>query len=300
MSGRLTTILALGVLLCGCAGQGDGWVTGQLWLENCRAGETLGEAPSKMSDFDLEADFFAAETLEDSNASINQRRNGLNFRIQDTSNWIENSNGLVLQLLDLRGIAHYFARGEPVPVTYRSPLAAGSAGTATADDLIRSRLYLYAKCPECRQPKVAASNEMKLSSAASGSSSATSGVDCFVPTGKEAAPCPTLSATQRTALDKVCQGDFNDKENQASIVHLLGRSGACIFFCQLGAARRGQNPDDLDEFKVDYGDTLAGFFSFNIRDGRSLKLGHCARAQGNLQGMFSFEVSRNRVAQSFP
>lgn len=300
MRKRLILVALAAALLCGCAGEGEGWVNGQLWLENCRGGEALGASPTTLGDFDLSADFFAAETLEDSNASVNQRRNGLNFRIQDTSNWLENSNGLVFQLLDLRAIARFFARGEPVPVTYRSPLAEGSPGTVTADDLIRARLYLYAKCPECRQPKVAASNEMKLSTAAAGSSSATSGVDCFVPTGKELQACPTLTTSERSALEKVCQGDFNDKANQATVVHLLGRSGACIYFCQLGAARRGQNPNELDDFRMEYGDNLAGFFSFSIRDGRSLKLGHCARAQGNLQGMFSFEVTRSRVAQAFP
>ena len=297
---RVLIIGTLVALLAGCAGEGEGWVTGQLWLENCRDGEPLGQSPAKLSDFDLEADFYAAETQEDSNASANQRRNGLIFRIQDTSNWLENSNGLVFQLLDLRGIARYFSRGEPVPVTYREPLAGTAGGSSTATDLIRARLYLYARCPQCREPKVAAPDEMKISLGGSGTSSATSGVDCFVPSGTEAKACPAPTAAEKSAMDQLCQGDFNDKGNLATVVHLLGRAGSCIYFCELGAARRGQNVNELDDFLVEYGDQVAGFFSFNIRDGRSLKLGHCARATGNLQGMFSFEVSRNRVSQSFP
>jgi len=287
-------------MLSGCFGDGEGWVTGQLWMENCKDGQAFGQSPAQLDNFDLEADFYAAETQEDSNASANQRRNGLIFRIQDTSNWLENSNGLVFQLLDLRGIARYFARGDPVPVTYREPLMAGSTKSSTGADLIRSRLYLYAQCPECRQPKVAASNEMKISAGGSGSSSATGGVDCFVPTGKEAQACPTPTAAEKSAMEQLCEGDFDDQDNHAKIVHLLGRAGACIYFCHLGNAYRGQKVDDLDNFLVEYGDLVAGFFSFNIRDGRSLKLGHCSRATGNLQGMFSFEVSRNRVSQSFP
>ncbi len=288
MRGRLIRLAALclcgGAPLFGCAGQGEGWVKGELWSENCRDGKALGESPNKPEDF---------------NGSTNQRRNGLSFRIQDTSNWMENSNGIVLQMLDLRAIARLFALGEPIPVTYRAPIA--PAGKSV-QDLIRSRLYLYAMCPNCRQPKVASSQVLEQRKS---SSSSTGNVpDCFVHTDKERPPCPTLTAAQKTSLNRLCDSDFNDSVNQAQIKHLLGSTAggasSCIYFCQLGSAKRGQDPATLDDFLMEYGDNLVGFFSLGILDGRALKLGSCSKVLGDIQGMFSFEVTRSRVAQSFP
>jgi len=286
------------VLLLGACTTGEGWVRGKLWVENCDSGKALGDSPGQQADYDLGAGFFAAETLEDSNASVNQRRNGLTFRIQDTSNWLEDANGIVFQVLDLRAAARLFARGDPIPVTYRAPLA--EAGKSSVDDLVRARLYLYTMCPHCKVPKVGSSRQLALSPAGSGTSTASSGPDCFVPATKELPACPTLTSAQKQSLQAMCQGDFSDQSSRAQVRSLLGAPSSCLYLCEIGSAQRGQDPATLDKFLIEYGDRLAGFFSLEIRDARALKLGSCSKVMGEMQGMFSFEVARNRVAQSFP
>ena len=63
------TLIYISSLLCAVAamaacpaGQGEGWVTGRLWIENCDSGEGLGDGLTRPADFDLHADFFAGET----------------------------------------------------------------------------------------------------------------------------------------------------------------------------------------------------------------------------------------------
>lgn len=278
------------------AGGGDGWVKGRLWVENCRDGEPLGQAPSKPADFDLGADFFAGETHEDSNESPSQRRNGLSIRVQDTSNNIEDSNGVALQLLDLRSIARIMVKGEPVPITYR----VGCTGSACSgkDDLIRARLYLYAICPNCHQPMVASSQQVKLLPDDTGAGSSASG--CLLPSSTSLPACPTLDATRKQELDALCIGEgARDSAFSTQVDTLLG-TGTCLYLCRLGSAQRGQDPSTLDNFRIDYGDRVTGVFSFSVIDGRSLQQNTCGQVLGVVQGMFDFEVARGRVAQSFP
>jgi len=279
-------------VLAACpAGRGDGWVVGALWVENCDNGEPFGESLDKPADFDLHATFFAGETKEDSNDSPAQRQSSLTIRIQDTSNNVEVSNGLALQVLDLSAAARALAGEQPLHVTSRDLICTGSACSQPVD-VVRAKLYRYAACPSCKQPMVGASyileKDPQLTS-------------CHFATTKAAPrPCPTLSDKDRAFLRGLCQrGQFGDKSSQIHLRHILG-DGACLFLCDFGDARVGQDLNELAGFNIRYGDRVSGLFSLNIVDGRSAMLRTCARVQGAVQGMFSFEVTRGRAAQSFP
>lgn len=284
----LPLLLLLGAL-GGCIGRGDGWIIGKLWLDNCKDGEPLGEAYDEKSDFDLHADFFSGEPIEDSNKSVSQRRNRLTIRIQNTSNNLEVSDGLLIQVVDLDLAARSFARSQPVPIS-TSDLCPGGSCSLVEDDL-RASLYLYATCPDGRQPLTGSSYALSPSGQDAG---------CLLSTGTQTAACPDLSAAQQTALEQLCAGDFNDRGSYDLIGQLLGTSGACMFFCSLGEARRGQDPSELAGFRVSYGDRIAAIISTNVVDGRAINLQSCAGAAGELRGMFDFELTRGRAAQSFP
>ena len=292
-------LLVKAALLCGAlaalaacpAGRGEGWVVGKLWVENCDNGEPLGESLDRPAEFDLQTDFFAGETKEDSNKSPDQRNSSLTIRIQDTSNNVEVSNGLVLQILDLSAAARALAGEQPLPVSSRDLICTGTACTQPVD-VVRAKLYLYAACPNCKQPMVGASYKLEKDPQNS---------SCNIATTKEAPrPCPTLSSKDQKFLRSICEaGDFSSKASQIHLRQTLG-DGACLFLCDFGEARPGQNLNDLSGFTISYGDRVTGLFSLNIVDGRSAMLHTCARAAGAVQGMFSFEVTRGRAVQSFP
>jgi hypothetical protein len=283
----------------GClVGGGDGWVEGELWVENCKEGVPLGESAAKQGRYDLHADFFAAQPQEDTNESKTQRRNTLTVRIQPTSNNMEVSDGLMLQLVDLSRIAQHFAAGEPVGIT-NSSLCRGTTCATSGEDELRGHLYLYTTCPDLRQPLVGGTHVL--------SSTGTSGASCLKhvvtsgspPVPAWSAPCPKLTAAARAGLDKLCEGDFNDRTPKDQIATWLG-DGACLYLCALGEARRGQPARELDGFLVNYGDRVAGILSMRIIDGRAVTLNSCASVSGRVTGMFDFEVVRGRAAQSFP
>ena len=279
--------LAVGVLLSGCPGSGRGWIAGSLWMQTCSDDAPLGVSPKEKAEFDLNAGFFAAEPFEDSNPAKSQRRNSLTLRIQRSSNQVEVSDGVLIQMNDLALAAGAMARSEALPITSSQLCPGGSC--ALTRDAVRASVYLYATCPQGRAPLVAVSHEMAGSAEEP---------DCLVPTGAEAPPCAPLSDASRSALDRLCEGDFSDRTAGDTIASLLGRS--CMYLCTLGGVERGQDSADLDGFYMSFGDRVAGILSFSVVDGRAINLQTCARAAGELRGMFDFEITRGQAAQNFP
>lgn len=293
---RGAALVALSLLVAGCTGQGQGWVEGELWVENCSDGDPLGGAAAP-APFDLRATFFAGETLEDSNPQPGQKQNRLDIRIQDTSNNVEASNGLLLQLLDLEQIARAVAQGQPIPIS-NCDLCRDDI-CASAQDVVRAKLYLFAICPSCQQPMLGSAVRVSESQSSGGSgrclqAERTAGESC----PKTTPACPVLDDQARATLQQLCRTPFTDRSTLDTIRRTLG-GGACIYFCQLGELQPGSDAE-LAGFNVTYGDQISAFFSSRIVDGRAVKLGGCARINGTLHGRFSFSVSRGRAAQSFP
>ena len=280
--------ISLGVLWSGCiAGEGEGWVTGSLHVDNCSAGTPL----DKKGDFDLGVDFFAAEPFEDSTALPAQRRNSLTLRLQNTSNKLEESDGLIFQFIDLDAAARSLAQRELLPIT---SWASCTPPCGKIEDQLRARLYLFAMCPDCRQPLVASHRTMGPAFPPQINSG-----QCLVPSREENPSCPSLSAADRQTLDDFCSGNFNDRNSADQISQILG-DGACMYFCQLGSVRAGQNVQELQAVRIDFGDRVAALFALNIIDARSVELGTCAAAAGQIRGVFNFEVTRGRAVQAFP
>jgi hypothetical protein len=262
-------------------------VAGSLWIQNCVGGRPL----EREGDFDLKVDFFAGETIEDTNPSLSQRRNSLLLRLQNTSNNIEESDSLMFQFVDVRVSAQSMAAGLPVPVTSRGVCA---LPCAAAEDPLRARLTLYTTCPACAQPIIASNRQLVPSGA-----TLLDGAPCLMPSGVQSPACPALAAADQTVLDSLCSGDFKSRSGAGEIQRILG-GGACAYFCQFGKARAGQSAEDLAGFRIDYGERVAALFALNVVDARALQNGTCAEASGQIYGMFSFEVARGQAAQSFP
>jgi len=271
----------------GCLGGGDGWVMGTLWVDNCKNGDPLGESFDRPTTFDLHVDFFTGESMEDSDKSVTQRRSTLVLRIQNTSNNVEVSDGLLLQIIELDVAARSFAAGQPIPISSSNLCPGGNC--TLVEDTLRASLYLYSTCPDGRQ----ALNGSSYSLAPSPKDTT------CLQSGALAPPCPVLADAARQSLDTMCKGDFNDRTQAPAISQLLGH-GACMYLCALGDARRGQPSDELGGFRISYGDRVAGIFSTGIVDGRAVNLQGCAGGAGEIQGMFDFELARGRSAQSFP
>jgi hypothetical protein len=267
------------ILLAGCpAGRGEGWVAGSLYVENCRDGELLAKPPGE---FDLEVDFFAGDPLIDRDKAVGQRRSTLAIRLQATSNRQEQSDGLSVQVEDLSAAAVRFARGEPMPLQ------------GSIVDPVRAQLHLFNSCPANRSPLVALDRSLTRPPTDDLK-------QCLTPLTVPSA-CPTLTTESRAALDQLCKGEFSLRTPAVfdQITQLLG-GGACIYFCTLGQAARGQLEEELETFELDFGDSIAAIFSFNLIDGRSVELGSCADASGQINGMFRFDLVRSRIAQAFP
>jgi hypothetical protein len=278
----LRSLAAVGCLLVGgCIGGGEGWITGSIWLASCVNGDAL----DKKGDFDLGVNFFTGESVEDETQSSVLRRNALTLRLQNASLNIEDSDGLLLQLWDLAGIAQAVVRGDPVGITSKGVC---SDPCPTVEDQLRTTLYLNNTCPDGRQPLLAASHEM-----------AAGPEGCLKPTGKELPTCPTLQAADRQALADLCLGRFDDRARGDAVEAVLG-GGACIYFCQLGQAKPGGELADPRSFRIDYGDHVSALLAFNVIDGRAVTMSTCAAATGKIRGMFSFDIVRGRSAQAFP
>ncbi len=280
-------LLAGSLLLGGCiVGRGEGWVAGSVTTTDCKDGVPL-EAPQ--GGFDLKVDFYSGESLQDDSESVVQRQSRLTLRLQNTSNNLEQSDGLILQFLDVEKVARRFVAGEVLPVTATGTCTGGACDNAA--DLVRGRLYLYTTCPENREPLVASSRSYSTPSGAS--------AGCQVPSAREAPSCPTLTAATRAQLDALCQGDFNSRASAETLRGVLG-GGACLYLCRFGAAVVGQDPAALTGFTIEYGDRVAALFSLAIVDARAVELGTCAAASGSMQGMVNLEVRRGQSAQAFP
>lgn len=283
----------------GCIGDGEGWVKGKLWIDNCNDGDSIGESQSKQADFDLVPDFFVGEPEADGNKSAEQRRNTLAIRIQHTSNNIEESNGLLIQFNDIDLAAEGYAKGIPLDIS-NSGLCQGTPNCAYHDSL-RATLYLFSACRDLRQPLVGSSFKLKSVPGATTDDPVCMQPDVSV-TGmiNLALACPTLTDADRQTLDTLCAGSFQDPTKEKVISSILGGGGACLYLCQFGDVRKGQNSSELKGTRINYGDQVAGIFSMTILDGRSIMLGTCSKAKGAISGMFSFKVVRGRSAQSFP
>jgi hypothetical protein len=293
MARALSALVALAMVAsCQRVGSGDGWVAGSLWVEHCRSGQPLGP----LDDFDLNADFFTGDPLFDASDATALRQSRLTVRIQETSNNIEETNGVLMQFQDLVQAAQAFAASEPMAFSDDS-LCPGCTDINTA---LRMQLGLYVRCPDNRAPMAA--GVFPLAEGSTGGTARPE--DCLLldPDAEAPPACPVLDDSERAALDAICEeADFNDRGHLAEIRELLGGDGrACMYLCSLGRARRGDDPQQLLGFEIDYGDRVAALFSAAIADTRAVRLGRCARAQGHLVGMLDFEVVRNRVAQPFP
>ena len=284
---KLLVAVVFAACCCGCPGSGDGWIQGSLWIDNCKDGESFGDSAESRREFDLNADFFAGEPFEDSNKSSTQRRNSLTLRIQNTSNNVEESDGLLIQVNDLDQAARALAGGILLPITASRLCPGGNC--PLAHDMVRANLYLYATCPDGRQPLWGGSHEFAPSADDPG---------CLFPTGNNPDPCPALTPAARSSLDQLCEGDFEDRSSFDAVGQLLGSS--CIYLCRFGDAERGQSPEEIEGFTLEYGDRVAAIISVAVIDGRAINLQTCAQVAGELRGMFDFELTRGQSAQSFP
>ncbi|MCB9556150.1 MAG: hypothetical protein H6707_08605 [Deltaproteobacteria bacterium] len=292
-----TILSVLGsILLSACSiGRGDGFVRGNLALTQCRQGDAL-EAP----DFDLGAEFFFGDPLIDFDDSVELRRSSLTIRIQDTSNRLETSDGLMLLLPDLRYAARAYADARPLSADD----CFESGGCPTEDySRVRAKLSLFNSCPDNRSPIVAAPRDVVRKNVVA--------ADNCLRSDTVRAACPTLSPAQLAELDEICAGDLNDANAiQPRIEAILGQGAesgsdrvggpACLYLCSIGSVQRGDSADALQTHQFAYDDEVAGLFFFNVVDGRAITLEQCAASSGQLAGAFRFRLSRNRVAQAFP
>lgn|GEM_PF-3748515 len=269
------------LVLAGCrTGSGEGWVSGELRIDDCGSQKAYSSDPGRT--FALPVDFYAGDPLISRIETAATRRSSLTLRLQGSSNSFEQTDGLMLQLRDLEDAARAIAAGMPLSLTDSS------------NKLVRAQIYLYNSCPANRSPIVASNRTMTLNTGAAGEKCLE--VDAAIPPS-----CPTLTAAQRTELLGLCQEDFNLRtpERDKQITRLLG-GGACLFLCQMGIAHYGVNTDNFQFFEIDYGDVISGIFSFGMVDQRAVELNECAHASGQVNGMFRFDLLRTRVSQSFP
>lgn len=280
----LFILLLVGSFGGGCiVGDGSGWITGSLSIDNCFDGEPL----VREGDFDLEANFFTGEPLPDSTEVQSQQRNGLNLRIQNTSNNTEDSDGILFQFSDVRAAARLMAAGQPIPITSDGLCDQRCAGST---DLLRSRLFVFASCPDCQQQLLGTSRQLGPSAEDAG---------CIQPTGVTDPECPTLSAADQQALNEICGSDFSLRTFEARVDEILG-GGACLYLCRFGDLTAGESAGSLDDFVIEYDDHIEALFSMSVVDARAIDQQTCAAASGQVRGMFSFEIDRGSAAQSFP
>ena len=283
-------VLSLMPLATGClAGGGEGWVVGSLSIDSC----STGGDPYQDGDFDLRADFFGGDPVLDSTDNASLRQSTLLIRIQESSNLLEESNGLLIQFHDMVAAASQFSLGQPIPLTDDSLCP----GCTSVNTVARMQLGLFSTCPGNRSPLSANAARLVDTQRGIGEEDAT----CMLPeTGAMNEPCPKLSATDRAELDAICaEPDFSSRVARRTIEERLG-GGACLYLCEFGDAERGSPRADLEGFEILFGDTVSAIFSAQIVDTRALRLSHCALGTGQLTGRFRLEVVRNRVVQPFP
>ncbi|MCA9673285.1 MAG: hypothetical protein KC503_47170 [Myxococcales bacterium] len=301
------TFAAVAALLAGCpAGQGEGWVGGSVYVQNCStSGDSLDQA---QDNYELNATFFAGDPVLDFNEVVAERRSTVTVRVQETSNRAEESDGLVLQFGDVAAAARAFAQRQLIGASSCFDL---SGRCASANSVYRAQFNLYNSCPSNRSLLTASTHEIVRGPAPNAPGECLLPPVAPPPAQPALAACPTLSDADRAALDKLCEGDFNDRAaNEAEVVRLLGQGSvfnadrtvghACLYLCTFGEAQRGQDPNELLGFHFDYGDRLSALFYLNFVDARAMTLGECSRARAQIAGMISFEMVRSRAAQSFP
>lgn len=280
--------------MSGCpAGRGEGWVLGELYVENCKDGRSLD------GEFDLKADFYAGDPVFDSSQSAVERQSRLFIRIQETSNIVSESNSLTFQFQDMVKAAQAFNNRELLTLTDDSLIPNSSDVNAA----LRGQLQLYTSCPDNNSPLHAIGWPLLEQQT---NDSARDEI-CMLPQSQYPSPpvltCPQLDDATRDELDAICaEPDFNDRESKDRIEAILGKeeNSACLYLCSLGSLKRGQDPKSLLGFEIDFGDSISALFVSKLVDGRAIRLGQCARAWGRLVGRFRFNVIRSRVAQPFP
>ena len=206
---------------------------------------------------------------------------------------------MLLHIHDIEAAALAFARGEPVPTAECFDLG----GCPSGDLVLRGQLNLYNRCPGNRAALVASAGALAADPAEAQQR-------CFRPAAAAPPSCPVVGEQERQALQQLCEGDFGDRTAVAEIERLLApdsavepervAGNACLFFCRLGGARRGQSADELRGFEIEYGDEIAAVFAFNLIDARALQIGTCANSRGAVFGRFRFALVRSRAAQAFP
>ncbi|MCC6749414.1 MAG: hypothetical protein IT371_17250 [Deltaproteobacteria bacterium] len=298
-------VLPATLLFAGClTNTGEGWIVGSLRVESCRDGEAL----DRPGTFDLGADFFAGDPLFDSDPASGQKRNSLALRIQQTSNRVEEADGLALHFHDLAQVARAFAAEVPLPVS--ADYACPQGRCVPSQRTIEAQLSLFNTCPGNRHALAGSSRELLADPPPAGAPAAARPATCLRPSGQEIAACPTLSAADQQALRAVCASPFDRQEDRHTIARILGQGDtrsdqrvaahACVFVCELGQVRVGQSPASLAEFQLEFGEHLAALLSLSLVDSRSLALGLCAQSGGQLQGKFRIKLVRSRAAQAFP
>lgn len=274
---------------CNRPGDGDGWVVGTLWVENCNRGRVLDR-----EDFDLLADSFFGDPLFDTSTSLSQQRSSLFIRIQETSANLDEANALAIEMQDTVTAAQAFAERALVPITDESFIP----NATDLNPVVRLSINLRNTCPT----NFATMTGVALDLEERPTEGTARAETCLLPTeGSQPDACPELDGQARGQLDDLCEGaDFSDQNNRQMIEQLLGTNGACMYLCRFGKVSRGDDPADLQGFEINYGDEVAALFSTRIVDTRAYRATRCAGALGQLVGMFRFELVRSRSAQPFP
>lgn len=271
----------------GCfTGSGEGWVSGSLNVTQCVDGEPYQGA------IKLDVDFFSGEPLFDSTRSEVERRDRVTIRLQETGSLIEHTNGLLLELFDMRRLAQQMIARQPVAISDEGPCA---ANCASLDPLIKGQVYFFSACPANRQPLVLSARPV-----ASIDSALARAETC--PPLREQSPtiCPTLNEAEQQTLDRLCtESSFDDPSAAQTIRSILGDSG-CFYFCQLGSVTSKSTLAEASEYKLDFGDEISALFVANLLDKRAFELNVCPAASGQITSRFRFKLRRGPAAQQFP
>ncbi|MDA3864202.1 MAG: hypothetical protein PF689_10095 [Deltaproteobacteria bacterium] len=121
------------VLLSSCVQpEGEGIVTGQIFIIGCSKVDDYGEKPDVKMPFNLEANFFVGEPILDESIQPDSHR--LDVRIQKSSNQIGDVDSLYIQFGKVAKTAKLFSQRKPVPVGI--------------DRNVKASLSLFLTCPD--------------------------------------------------------------------------------------------------------------------------------------------------------
>ncbi|MGM0597591.1 MAG: hypothetical protein ACQES9_11185 [Myxococcota bacterium] len=111
----LNLLICSSFLLSSCVQpEGEGIVTGQIFIIGCSKVDDYGEKPDVKMPFNLEANFFVGEPILDESIQPNSHR--LDVRIQKSSNRIGDADSLYIQFSKVAKTAKLFSQRKPIPV----------------------------------------------------------------------------------------------------------------------------------------------------------------------------------------